>query len=144
MHAKEARAGKTRLGNPKKKLAPKSKENIAEIKRKMTEAMFGGIYGILKELEYCEAVRAGELELLELGVSLMKSNAKMTRDVSERFVRQVRPLLLLGEVKMNNQLLRAISGGLCPITLVEERITPDVSKRVNAHLALIDKSIATR
>ena len=114
------------------------------MKSKMTEAMFGGIYGILKELEDCEAVRAGELELLELGVSLMKSNAKMTRDVSDRFVRQVRPLMMLGEVKMNNELLRAISGGLCPITLVEERITPDVSRRVNAHLALIDESIATR
>ena len=33
---------------------------------------------------------------------------------------------------------------LCPITLLEERITPDVSKRVNAHLALIDESIAAR
>ena len=110
----------------------------------MTEQMFGGIYGILTELEHCAAVDEGQLELVKLGVELMRSNAKMTRDVSERFVRQIRPLLSRGEVKMNNELLRAISGGLCPITLLEERITSDVSKRVNAHLALIDESIAAR
>ena len=110
----------------------------------MAEQMFGGIYGIIRELGDCEAVGQGEVELLELGVGMMRSNASMTRDVSKRFVTQIRPLLSRGEVHVNNELLRAISGGLCPITLLEERITPDVSKRVNAHLALIDESIAAR
>jgi hypothetical protein len=108
----------------------------------MTEQMFGGIYGILMELESCCAVDEGQLEIVKLGVEYMKSNAKMTRDVSERFVKQIRPLLSRGEVKMDNELLRAISGGLCPIALLEDRITSDVTRRVNAHLALIDESIA--
>ena len=103
--------------------------------------MFDGIGAFLGELESCGAVKAGELELLELGVSLVKSNAAMTRQVSERFVQQVRPLLALGEVRMTNELLGAFSAGMCPITLCEHKITPDVARRLNAHLSLIDRCI---
>ena len=109
----------------------------------MTDAMFAGIGAFLSELERCGAVKAGELELLELGVSLVKSNAAMTREVSDRFVKQVRPLLALGEVRMTNDLLCAFSAGMCPITLCERQITPDVTRRLNAHLSLIDRCIPT-
>ena len=109
----------------------------------MTDAMFDGISALLSELESCGAVKAGELELLELGVSLVKSNAAMTREVSDRFVQQVRPLLALGEVRMTNELLGAFSAGLCPIVLCERSITPDVTRRLNTHLSLIDRCIPT-
>ena len=105
------------------------------------DAMFVGIEAFLSELGSCGAVKAGELELLERGVSIVKSSADMTREVSERFVKQVRPLLALGEVRMTNELLGAFSAGMCPITLCERNITPDVTRRLNAHLSLIDGSI---
>ncbi len=107
----------------------------------MTAAMFDYVRAILSELVTCDAVSAGDLELMELGISLVRSNAAMTRDMSQRFVKQVRPLLLAGEVSVSNELLRALSGGLCPIKLREGKITPEVSRRVQTHLSLINGCI---
>ena len=103
--------------------------------------MFGGIYAILGELESCRAVKPSELELMELGVELAEGNAAMTRDCADRFVKQVRPLLLLGDVRVSNDLLCVISGGMCPVTIVESKITPEASARIHAQLLLIDRSI---